>query len=300
MIRLRILAEESLSETQGYYRATPPTILPATGKAHIALMAHLLDYAGVGGSKWILQFDVGFPLTGCLHQSRAFPTDIHSPFEFVDPNALFAPSPNRFKVRAPRAVARHADQLWGEALKLVEEGWRTPPDPLDINGRFLEHPMEECNIAFRFGCEQTDKLRGCGDLKDSLTNTACAIRTPITLPGWDHIAAAARILADRRCSWSFGKVDHKAAYKALPIRPEDSRYAVIALWGPKRLIWCGRRTRTQLFGSTAAVLHYNGISRIIASLLSRLLVIPTLGYFEDFGFSTRTADEQRWKHWPNA
>ena len=57
------------------YSATPPTILPAAGKVHIALLAHLLDYAGMGGTKWILQFDVGSQLTGCLHHPRAAPTD---------------------------------------------------------------------------------------------------------------------------------------------------------------------------------------------------------------------------------
>ena len=242
---LRILADESRSETRRLYSAIPPTILPATGKVHIALSAHLLDYAGVGGTKWILQFAVGFPLTGCLRQSRAFPTDTQAPFDHVGTSTLFASSPGRFKIRDPRAISRHADQLWGEALKQVQEGWLTPPDPLNHNGHFLEHPREECNIAFRLGVEQTDKLRGCDDLKGSLTNTDCTIRTPIALPGWDHIASDTRILADRRCSWSFGKVDHKAAYKALPIRPDDSRYAVIALWGPKRLIWCGCRTRAQ-------------------------------------------------------
>ena len=129
-------------------------------------------------------------------------------------------------------------------------------------------------------------------MKDSLTNTACAIRTPIPLPGWGHIAAATRILADNRCSWSFGKVDHKAAYNDLPIKPEDSSYAAIALWGPRRLIWCGCRSRTQLFGSTAAVLRYNALSRIIASPICRILAIPTMGYFGDFGFITRTADRK--------
>ena len=104
-----------------------------------------------------------------------------------------------------------------------------------------------------------------------------------------RIAAAARILAGRNGSWSFGEVYRKAAYKPLPIKPDDSRYEVISLWGPSRSIWCGFRTRTHLFGPAAAVLRYNVLSRIIASLLRLLLAIPTMWYFGDFGFPTRPA-----------
>ena len=40
---------------------------------------------------------------------------------------------------------------------------------------------------------------------------------------------------------------------------------------------------TQLCGSTAAVLHYNCLSRIIALLAWRALNIPCEGYYDDFG-----------------
>ena len=137
---------------------------------------------------------------------------------------------------------------------------------------------------------QSGKLRGCGDFKDAFTNKCCHINTPITLPGWDHIASAARILSTKHNAWAFGKIDHEAAYKALPLRPADTRHAVIAIWGPNTKAWFGFRPRTLLFGSTAAVLHYNCLSRIIASLACRILLIPTLGYFDDFGFLVNAPD----------
>ena len=256
----------------------------------------------MGGARWILQFVVGFPLVGCLQQSRAFPLDTTDPVDFTNPDALFPTSSIRFMSRAPRAVTRHAEHLWEEALVQVSEGWLTAPEPMDQNRRFQEHPLGQCNIAFRLGVEQADKLRGCDDLKDSLNNTACAVRTPITLPGWDHIAAATRILAGCKCAWSFGKVDHKAAYKALPIKPGDAKYAIIALWGPKRKIWCGFRTRTQLFGSAAAVLHYNSLSRIIASLSSFAYSISPhwdISMISGSLFALLLTKRKRWKRFPN-
>ena len=285
------IATECMNETERLYLETPEFIKPATGKVHIAFLAHLVKFTGMQGSKWALQFRDGFPMTGKLQQSGVFPFDASAKEDFTSPDSFFATNTVRFQPRAPHAVSRHATPLWREALEQVEAGWLTAPVPLSANGDLLEQKEEKCNIVFRFGSLQADKLRGCDDLRDSMTITACTIRTPITLPGWDHIAAASRILAGTRCSWSFGKVDHKSAYKALPILPRDSRYAVIALWNPDEKRWCAFWPRTQLFGSIAAVLHYNCFSRVIATLICRLLLIPTIGYFDDFGFFARTSDE---------
>ena len=47
--------------------------------------------------------------------------------------------------------------------------------------------------------------------------------------------------------------------------------------------WYGFMPRTLLFGSTAAVLHYNCLSRVIAPLACRAHKIPRKGYYGDFG-----------------
>ena len=246
----------------------------------------------MNGTKWDVQFAIGFPIAGRLIQSRDFPLGESITADFVGPSTLFEPNTARFRARAPRAVSKHAETLWAEALQQVMGGWLAPPEAFNAEGGFAASPQDPCNLAFRFGVSRTDKLRGCGDLCDSLTNTACTIRTPITLHGWGHIAAASRILAENRCPWLFGKVDHRSAWKAAPICMGDDRFDVIALWNPADAAWYGFRTRSLLFGSTAAALRNNFLSRIIDSVLCRLLVIPTFGYFDDFGFFTRSADER--------
>ena len=181
--------------------------------------------------------------------------------------------------------------MWKEAMDQVQAVWLSPHEARDANGQFPERSDADCNLSCSFGVVQADKMRGFDDLRDSLANLACAVHTPITLPGWDHIAAATRILAENCRAWSFGKVDHRAAYMALPVTPTDAKYAVITLWCPVKKIRCGFRPRTQLFGSIDAVLHYSRLSRIIASLICRILLIPTKGYFDDFLFFARTPDE---------
>lgn len=210
-----------------------------------------------------------------------------------DSASLFETKEARFRGRSSRGVSAHAKQLWGEARLQVEKGWLRAPQPLDKSGNFRDLPDEKVNIAFRFGVLQSDKLRGCDDLKDSLTNETCYITTPITLPSWDHIASAARILAANKKQWAFGKIDHRDAYKALPLKPSEACFATLALRNPDDGVWYGFRPRTLMFGSTAAVLHYNCLSRVIASLACRLLLLPAVGYFGDFGFITAAdgADE---------
>ena len=82
---------------------------------------------------------------------------------------------------------------------------------------------------------------------------------------------------------AMAKADRADAYKQLPVTTQDELTAVVTL---KDLVdgrWYGFIPRTQLFGSTAAVLHYNCLSRIIASLACRILKIPCVGYYDDFG-----------------
>ena len=288
--KLRVIAEECRQETERWYSFTDPKIASATGTVHIALLTHLSRFTRMRGTNWLMQFVTGFPIVGHLHQAGVYNTDDTPVPKLTSPESLFATKTARFKARAPRSVSRSSQQLWDEALQQAEAGWLSPPELLDSDGNFKDNPNEKCNIAFRFGVSQSDKLRGCDDFRDSMTNTACHISTPITLPGWDHIAAAAKILSLSQRPWAFGKIDHRAAYKALPLRPSHIPYAVIALWNPQKREWFAFRPRTQLFGSIAAVLNYNCLSRLIASLACRILLIPTIGYFDDFGFFVSAND----------
>ena len=137
-------------------------------------------------------------------------------------------------------------------------------------------------MAFRFGVQQDSKLRACDDLKHSLTNQCCWNRTPIQLVSWDHLARLSRLLSKPGEEWHLFKADHEAAYKQLPIDPADQKTAIVALRHPKSGKWFGFITRTLVFGSVAAVLHYNILSRIWTSICCRLLGIPIVGYFDDF------------------
>lgn len=79
------------------------------------------------------------------------------------------------------------------------------------------------------------------------------------------------------------EVGHNAAYKFLNVSPMESRLEVTAIRNADEAAWFGFRTRTQLFGSAASVLHYNSFPRIVSTLLTRARRLPVMRYFADFG-----------------
>ena len=135
------------------------------------------------------------------------------------------------------------------------------PRPLTASGRPEDQPEGDYNIVFRFGVEQADKLRACDDLKHGLTNKACQITTPIKLVSWGHVSQLRRSYASDGRDWALFKADHEAAYKQLPLGPKGQATAIIALRRPTSGKWFGFRSRTLMFGSVAAVLHYNIFTR---------------------------------------
>ena len=82
--------------------------------------------------------------------------------------------------------------------------------------------------------------------------------------------------------WALFKADPEADYKNLPLDPSDHLYAIVVLRRPAAGIWHSFRSRTLVFGSVAAVLHYN-----IQTALFRLnsigyLAFPPICFFDYF------------------
>ena len=61
------------------------------------------------------------------------------------------------------------------------------------------------------------------------------------------------------------------------------RFAYVELRRPISARWFEVRTRTLLFGYVAAVLRYNTIIRLFFAIAARILCIPEIAYFDDFG-----------------
>ena len=172
--------------------------------------------------------------------------------------------------------------MWKEATEQVEIGLLQAPSELTYQNSY-ELKGKNSNAAFRFGVNQSDKIRACDDLKHSRTNEACRVATPIELVTWEHVAELCRMVVDKKRSWGFFKADHASAYKQLPIGPNQAGYAIAAPKSPLDGKRYGFMPNSLMFGSAASVIHYNVFSRILVELVNGISGIHTVGYFDDFG-----------------
>ena len=279
--RLSALVKNSHPLQERWNRSIPPSLAPAAGKLNTVALSQLMDLCGIAGQRWVDQFAFGFPITGVLSQKHSF--DPSTPeADILSHMDLYRSAAQRFRDRAARSGYKNAPALWDEAISQHNLGWLSPPIPLNADGRPTTWHSPHHNVAFRFGVEQAEKLRACDDLRHSLTNLACHVATPIQLVSWDHISELSSLLNNHRDDWEMLKADHEAAYKQLPMAPSDQDTAVIALRCPLDGLWYGFASRTLVFGSIAAVLHYNIFSRVITDLVNQLFGIPLVCFFDDF------------------
>ena len=258
---------------------------PFAAKVHLPLLRETLRDLGVGGGEWIDQFFLGFPLVGTVSEEGVYPLKGDPPPP-IPVDLLLEGAPERCRKRMSSRCSPHDDQLWREALAQEKKGWLEGPFDISVDAVVTRGDSQfRCNPAFRFGVLQGEKLRAVDDLKQSYTNAAAQVLTPINLPTWDHFSSLIKLMTKLAPSLplGFAKADHSDAYKQLPLRPDHRGLAAITLREPSSGRWRCFLPNTQVFGSTTAVLQYNCLSRVIATLARRLLKIPVMGYFDDFG-----------------
>ena len=142
---------------------------------------------------------------------------------------------------------------WDGALVQVARGWfegsvRYPA----WGGRTVEGKETVVTVAYGFGAQQSDKLRGVDDLKRRLRHGATAVRPPINLRSRGDVVQ----MCDSFRPWgesrplAMAKANHVDASKQLPQVETDELAAVAAHRNPVDGSRYGVPPRTRLFGST--------------------------------------------------
>ena len=235
--RLGKLVSGAADAQAAWDKAILPSLQPSTGKLKTIAPKQLFTLVGIGGSAWLDQFAVCFPITGTISQKGVYPVDPSAGPPPKSFSSIFETSSIRFRERAAKSGCKNAAELRGEALGHVKSGWLEEPIKLTTDGRPEGFECDRSNVAFRFGVSQDYKLRACGDLRHSLTNEACAVLTPIQLVSWGNSAHLFKTMCGADRSWRLFKADRQAAYKQLPLRPADQLAAVIALRRPISGCW---------------------------------------------------------------
>lgn len=168
-----------------------------------------------------------------------------------------------------------------KAIKQASGSWS---GSLFVYDQEAEFRVGDELLEVNLGVRQGEKLRAAYGLKTA-TNQASAVNTPISLPSWGNIAQICELYGQDGAHrpLATAKADHADAYEQLPLKEEGQPTAVATFQIPAITARYGFIPRTLLFGSTAAVLHYICLSRLLASPVCPFLGIPCVGYYDDYG-----------------
>ena len=85
------------------------------GEINLPLLAIMLEKLGMGGQKWVRQFQNGFPIVGNLEESGVYPVQT-CPDPDISPDRLFDSAKWRLKARRGSVADPNEGALWNEAL----------------------------------------------------------------------------------------------------------------------------------------------------------------------------------------
>ena len=175
----------------------------------------------------------------------------------ASPTRTFPDAASRSDTRANASGWAHGETLWSDAISQGGKSWVGPLRPLISSAVSTFSGGDRVKAAFMFAVIHMGKIRACDSLKYGCVNLDCAARTPISLPTWDQIGQICLYVSPTDQHWAFFKAAHKAAYKNLPLNPEQADACIAAIRNPPGGLWCGFRPRALLFGAVAALLRYN-------------------------------------------
>ena len=208
--------------------------------------------------------------------------------------------------RDPAAAERMAKAVWDATIKECDAGvcegmrntdgtWRgLTLDELD------KHPwvdgIEKARLLRRFGVEQVrheatgnvTTVRGIDDGSENGLNDVYGGEDKLSLPAAD---SPARIGRQYHREWrrqgkgvegfEYGMADVKKAFRRIPVM--YCGLSCVVLWDPYRRTAAIFLLPGFNFGTISAVMAWNRTPALISHVARRLLAVPVIGYYDDFG-----------------
>jgi hypothetical protein len=242
---------------------------------------------------------VGFPTVGHYPETGIF-RPCERPAEHVFENLDHA----AHNARLAGVLRRLAESGSPRALAAIEATDRLTRKEVEkghMNGPFYstEEVDRELGVApgswralHRFAIRQgtteegAAKWRCCDNGRTSGTNACLGSRETITCERASFPAVVARLLARTwpptmpLPSMRIGTEDMEAAYRRLPCaHPETT---VVMIWDPAREAVAYYTMYGHNFGLSAAVLSFNRVSQLVATVARRFFGVAVAAYFDDF------------------
>ena len=251
----------------------------------------------------------GFKLTGYAPPTGVFKTDVRpASFDKVQlmQDTKFLKPMLLGKVASPLHEDEHAEELYQITLKEAsEKHWLEGP----LSVREVDELFDKWLPVRRFSVFQRGKVRPIDDMKENRLNQAFSSGEKIDLHALDHtiwclqavtrycihgghmdfcLSDGNRLKGMVHPSWLNSDprllttaFDLESAYKQLALHPDEYDCTVVTLRNPETKQPACFLMRTLPFGSTASVLHFNRMARLIWRLGLELNLWWS-NYFDDY------------------
>ena len=275
----------------------------AAPKAHIALLACLVEATGWPDDFLAYNMLHGFRVVGCLEDSGVFRPVLPSISEdaHFDLKASIALGnakqislvTTRLEAQARRAKfdSQAKDDL-EQVFALSKKEWDGVGTPTMSKGftkaqMDSKHGVGAWRPMLRFLVHQTLKDRVVDDAKQSRTNESARLVETVTLPSFEwaaiyagHVARAAAAQNVDVPEMHLGLDDMSRAYRQIPAR--DQEYCVIGLWHPDLGKVLFHQVWGHPFGFTASVPNFSRLPVFLCTVARRLFACAVSSYVDDY------------------
>eukprot|EP00971_Amphidinium_carterae_P321511 6390812-Amphidinium_carterae.2 len=251
----------------------------------------MLSDAGSKDASLVDDIAAGFRLTGTLHKSHEYATQLRPATISRDTLLKMASELNENLVRKAfvSVEAELNEKVLFETQSECEKGWLSPAlTKEELDERFPEGWL----ASRRFPLKQGSKVRLIDDFSASMVNAATTVVEKLSLEGVDQLLASIKLWVSRAESlgvWSKEDATHlcgkcfdlSAAYRQLAVHPDDHKVAIIAV--PTMSEDVSFHVMHALpFGATSSVYSFNRASLALRMIMLKIFMIPLVSYFDDY------------------
>ena len=315
-VELWPMSERMIAEAPEHVRmlASASRKLPGSDRTYnVALMACVLDATECPDFGFVRRMLRGFPQLGTQQPVGVYGTGGAAPEEEV--RRVLNPHSNnewnrklqisveerarQAEERDPAEAARTAEAVWRSTIEECELGfcvgqrgedgkWRGL-DLGEMGAHRLVNGAENLRALRRFGRPMRDgSTRAIDDGTENKLNSIFGGPDKLSLPPAD---APARICRQYHREWrrqnrevqafEYGLDDVKKAFRRIPVM--WCGLSAVLVWDPVRRRAVGFLLPGFNFGTLSAVMAWNRVPAHLCHAARRLLAVPTVGYYDDFG-----------------
>ena len=265
---------------------------------HLALYRHLHKVFKCADTEWLDHFKNGHPIIGEVARSGRWPKlKAPLPPELTEDELLAKAWETQQRVAKKAATCQNradATALWKAAIVDRDAGHSL--GPFYTNAKLAEAVGTKDFLPMpRNAVTQKGSVRGVDDASrtGSGVNLATSSVDKLVLPTLDkNLGVIQRLAAAAPLAALFGWVlDEKSAYRQIPVLPSHRRYAVVALYDPKRRCAAYFVMIGHAFGFVSAVYNFNRRAAIIDEFLHNMGLLSFQYYDDKFGFTTQAVAE---------